>query len=223
MFVATRLGTSRSWGRTLRVYREAWKAAGHPGNGKVFLRVPVYVAATEAQALSEPEESVMYFYRYLGERIEESATPGRRPRDREPRGARPAAADISWDEACATRSSSARRRGDGPAVALQEELGLDGILAEMNCGMRIPQRAGAELAAAACAKRSSRRFTEPAGAAECERFGERRYRSLAPGGVAAPQSISTRAEDRKTADRASLDRPDCASQSGCSRQLCSPP
>ena len=74
IFVATRLGDLNELVPNLQVYRNAWAAAGHPGNGKVFLRVPVYVAATEAQALSEPEESVMYFYRYLGQRIEESAT-----------------------------------------------------------------------------------------------------------------------------------------------------
>ena len=76
----------------LRVYRENWAKAGHPGNGKVFLRVPVYVAATEAQALSEPEESIMYFYRYLGAAHRGLGDAGRRPRDREPRRTRPAAA-----------------------------------------------------------------------------------------------------------------------------------
>src|ERR1700759_248144 len=74
IFVATRLGDLDELVPNLRVYREAWAAAGHPGNGKVYLRVPVYIAATEQQAREEPHESVMFFYKYLGERIEASAT-----------------------------------------------------------------------------------------------------------------------------------------------------
>ena len=38
----------------LKVYRAAWQAAGHPGNGKVYLRVPVYIAATEKAFTSDP-------------------------------------------------------------------------------------------------------------------------------------------------------------------------
>src|SRR5271155_5561812 len=49
IFVATRLGDLDELVPNLRVYREAWAAAGHPGQGKVYLRVPVYIAATEKQ------------------------------------------------------------------------------------------------------------------------------------------------------------------------------
>src|SRR5882757_3759579 len=73
IFVSTRQGDLDELVPNLRVYREAWAAAGHPGNGKVYLRVPVYIAATEQQAREEPHESVMFFYKYLGERIEASA------------------------------------------------------------------------------------------------------------------------------------------------------
>src|ERR1051326_259900 len=73
IFVATRLGNLDELVPNLSVYRAAWATAGHPGNGKVYLRVPVYIAATEKQAHEEPMESVMFFYRYLGERIEASA------------------------------------------------------------------------------------------------------------------------------------------------------
>src|ERR1700744_1534518 len=74
IFVATRLGDLDELVPNLQVYREAWAAAGHPGNGKVYLRVPVYIAETERQAREEPRESVMFFYKYLGERIEASAS-----------------------------------------------------------------------------------------------------------------------------------------------------
>ena len=109
--VATRLGDLSELGPNLKAYREAWTAAGHPGNGEVFLRVPVYVAATEERRAMEPEESVMHFYRYLGERHRGVGAAGRRARDREPRRARPASAvDRLRRGAGAARSSSARRR-----------------------------------------------------------------------------------------------------------------
>jgi alkanesulfonate monooxygenase SsuD/methylene tetrahydromethanopterin reductase-like flavin-dependent oxidoreductase (luciferase family) len=101
--------------------------------------VPVYVAATEEAAREEPRESVMFFYRYLGARIEQSATlEGARPiENRAERGQR--LQSIDYDEAVrskiivGTPQMVVDRLG-----ALQEELGLDGILAEMNCGMQIP-------------------------------------------------------------------------------------
>src|SRR5205807_10022113 len=74
VFVAVRLGTLEELEPNITAYREAWKEAGHPGEGKVFLRAPVYVAETDKAAREEPEESIMYFYRYLGERLVGSAT-----------------------------------------------------------------------------------------------------------------------------------------------------
>jgi alkanesulfonate monooxygenase SsuD/methylene tetrahydromethanopterin reductase-like flavin-dependent oxidoreductase (luciferase family) len=139
IFVATRLGDLNELVPNLRVYREAWAAAGHPGDGKVYLRVPVYIAATEQQAREEPHESVMFFYRYLGQRIEESATQegARSLEQRAERGQR--LMTIDYDEALKTKIVVGT-----PAMvvdrlaALKERLGLSGILAEMNCGMRIP-------------------------------------------------------------------------------------
>src|ERR1700757_5073857 len=67
VFVAVRLGTLSELRPNIKAYREAYKAAGHPGEGKGFLRAPVYVRETVEQARSEPEDSIMYFSRYLGE------------------------------------------------------------------------------------------------------------------------------------------------------------
>ena len=69
-----RLGTIEELGPNIAAYRQAWKEAGHPGEGQVFLLAPVYVAETDEAARAEPEESIMYFYRYLGERLEDSAS-----------------------------------------------------------------------------------------------------------------------------------------------------
>jgi alkanesulfonate monooxygenase SsuD/methylene tetrahydromethanopterin reductase-like flavin-dependent oxidoreductase (luciferase family) len=139
IFVATRLGDLNELGPNLKVYHEAWRAAGHPGQGRVYLRVPVYVAATERQAMEEPRESVMFFYRYLGERIEASAVMegARAIENRAERGAR--LQHIDYDEVLRSKIVV----GTPAMVAdrlrqLQETLGLSGILAELNCGMRIP-------------------------------------------------------------------------------------
>ena len=139
IFVATRLGNLDELVPNLRVYRAAWAAAGHPGNGKVFLRVPVYIAGTEKEAREQPMESIMFFYRYLGERIEASAVMegARAIENRAERGAK--LQSIDYDEALrskvivGTPAQVVDRLG-----AVREELGLAGILAELNCGMRIP-------------------------------------------------------------------------------------
>src|SRR5207249_7183095 len=46
----------------LKAYRQAWRDAGHPGNGDVCLRIPVYAAPTEQEALEEPRENITYFF-----------------------------------------------------------------------------------------------------------------------------------------------------------------
>jgi alkanesulfonate monooxygenase SsuD/methylene tetrahydromethanopterin reductase-like flavin-dependent oxidoreductase (luciferase family) len=139
IFCATRLGDLSELGPNLAAYREGWAAGGHPGKGQVFLRVPVYVATTEQRARTEPEASVMHFYRYLGQRIEESASleGARAIENRAERGQR--LQNITFDEVLrskiivGTPQQVVDRLGE-----LREELGLNGILAEMNCGNRIP-------------------------------------------------------------------------------------
>ena len=51
VFVAVRLGTLEELEPNITAYRKAWKEAGHPGEGKVFLRAPVYLADTDEAAL----------------------------------------------------------------------------------------------------------------------------------------------------------------------------
>ena len=81
----------------------------------------------------------MYFYKYLGQRIEASAAMegARAIENRAERGAR--LQNIDYDEALRSKIIVGT-----PAMVVdrlgkvKEELGLDGILAELNCGMRIP-------------------------------------------------------------------------------------
>jgi alkanesulfonate monooxygenase SsuD/methylene tetrahydromethanopterin reductase-like flavin-dependent oxidoreductase (luciferase family) len=139
IFVGARRGTIDEVLANLQIYRDAWRDAGHPGNGEVFLRAPVYVGDTLEQALGDPEESLMHFYRYLGARLEESANrAGISDSTRRIEGAH-RLQNITYDEARRGRAIV----GTPEMVAdrltgLREQLGLSGILAELNCGGLIP-------------------------------------------------------------------------------------
>jgi alkanesulfonate monooxygenase SsuD/methylene tetrahydromethanopterin reductase-like flavin-dependent oxidoreductase (luciferase family) len=139
IFVAVRLGLLSELAPHIRAYRDAYKAAGHAGEGQVFLRAPVYVADTVEQAMSEPEASIMHFYRYLGELLEESATRSgaRAIEQRAERGQR--LQTITFAEACRDKIIVGTPEMVVDRLqALREELGLNGILAELNCGSLIP-------------------------------------------------------------------------------------
>jgi alkanesulfonate monooxygenase SsuD/methylene tetrahydromethanopterin reductase-like flavin-dependent oxidoreductase (luciferase family) len=141
VFVAVRLGTLEELEPNITAYRQAWKEAGHPGEGKVFLRAPVYVAETDEAAREEPEESIMYFYRYLGERLEDSASRAgvRAVEDRAARGRR--LQNITYEDALREKLIvGSPGRVTDRLKELQETLGLDGILCEMNCGTKIPHQ-----------------------------------------------------------------------------------
>jgi alkanesulfonate monooxygenase SsuD/methylene tetrahydromethanopterin reductase-like flavin-dependent oxidoreductase (luciferase family) len=139
IFCAVRLGTLSELAPNIQAYRAAYAAAGHPGAGGVFLRVPLYVAETAGEARALPEASIMSFYRYLGQQLEESASlaGARAIEQRAERGQR--LKSITYDEVLrdkvivGTPAAVSERLG-----GLRAELGLDGILAELNCGRMIP-------------------------------------------------------------------------------------
>ena len=125
----------------IAAYRAAWREAGHPGQGQAYLRFPAYLAATEANARAEAEASLIHYYRAQGALLADSA---RRA------GVAPAAAaerarqarvlnDMTFEEASrgivliGTPDSFAARLAE-----VRDALGLDGILAELDTGGRIP-------------------------------------------------------------------------------------
>ena len=123
----------------LAEYRKAWRKAGHPGNGDVSLRMPVYAGASERQATEEPWESISNYFSRMGTLYRESA--GRAGIDatelRNDRAQRLAA--LSYDEILATKVAF----GTGESLVdrfqqLEEELGLDCVVAELNPGGLIP-------------------------------------------------------------------------------------
>jgi alkanesulfonate monooxygenase SsuD/methylene tetrahydromethanopterin reductase-like flavin-dependent oxidoreductase (luciferase family) len=141
IFVAARIGNLSDLAPHVKNYRAAWKKAGHPGKGQIFLRVPVYVAETEEAAIEEPRESIMHLLRYIGDRLTASAgAQGTRAiENRAERGAK--MQNIDYDEVLRERMIvGTPERVIDRLSELQDTLGLDGILAELNPGSRIPHQ-----------------------------------------------------------------------------------
>jgi alkanesulfonate monooxygenase SsuD/methylene tetrahydromethanopterin reductase-like flavin-dependent oxidoreductase (luciferase family) len=120
-------------------YRDAWRAAGHPGRGEVFVSAPTYLAETAEAARAEPRDSIMHFYQEQANLLEgaarlvDPATAARRMRRvRQLR-------EVDYDEAIATNALVGTPEYIAERLcALRDEIGLSGILAELNCGGLIP-------------------------------------------------------------------------------------
>jgi alkanesulfonate monooxygenase SsuD/methylene tetrahydromethanopterin reductase-like flavin-dependent oxidoreductase (luciferase family) len=117
-------------------YQAGWKSAGRAGRGQVYVSGPIYIAETERQAREEARDSVVHFYRLQYELIAESARRSGRQQfiDRAEH-----LRTLTYDDALngnvivgSPDQVAARLK------ALQEEIGFDGILAELNCGGLIP-------------------------------------------------------------------------------------
>ena len=140
IFVAVRQGPFSQLAEHIKAYRKAYEAAGHAGRGKVFLRVPAYLAETRERARAEAEESLMSFFRYQAELGRDSAqrAGGEVAVQRMRRVERLEA--LTYDEALATQVLIDEPNGFAARLReVEEEIGLDGILAELNCGGHIPQ------------------------------------------------------------------------------------
>ncbi len=102
----------------------------------MFISAPIYIAETEQQARDEARESVQHFYRLQYELIAESAR----------RSGRQSFIDRAELLRTLTYEDAIRGNvivGTPDSVAarlkqLQDEIGFDGILAELNCGGIIP-------------------------------------------------------------------------------------
>jgi alkanesulfonate monooxygenase SsuD/methylene tetrahydromethanopterin reductase-like flavin-dependent oxidoreductase (luciferase family) len=139
IFINARHGAFAEFAPAIREYRDAYAAAGHPGRGQVYLRVPTYLAESASRAREEPRESLMHFYREQAERLRDSlsragtrAIEGRAERLQR-------LENLTYDEALDGQVLVGTPDEVGARLrALQDELGIDGILAELNCGGLIP-------------------------------------------------------------------------------------
>lgn len=132
LFVAVRSGTLSALAPDLVAYREAYTAAGHPGQGQVHLRIAIHVAETDAQAQEEARASMLHGYRALTTQLE-GAPNARRQAELA------TVKTLTYDDILRDKviigspdTVAARLR------VLQQELGINGILAELNFGARIP-------------------------------------------------------------------------------------
>ena len=123
----------------LDVYRDAWREAGHPGEGDVLLRIPAYVAETAEQANRDAEESTMKSYRRMAENFGRSAG-GEGTVNSEERAQRAEKLSaVTYDDLLRDRLAY----GTPDMVAdrlrsLKKTLGLSGIVIEPNVGGGIP-------------------------------------------------------------------------------------
>ncbi len=137
----------------VRSYRQAWSEAGHDRRSDVSLRVPVYLAETKGEALSEPEESFMRQFRRLGNQFARSvASVG--PESREARAERSEElAALSWEQVLSEKVAV----GTPDMVVdrlqeMKERLGLSGLVAEFNAGELLPREAVARSLRLFCEK-----------------------------------------------------------------------
>ena len=123
----------------LASYRQAWRSAAHPGEGSVFLRIPVYAAPTEAAALEEPRESALHYFRRQAQfALAGAGRAGAGPAERRHAQAE-RLASISYEEILEHRVAfGSPARLAARLARLRAELGLDGLVVELNPGGLIP-------------------------------------------------------------------------------------
>jgi alkanesulfonate monooxygenase SsuD/methylene tetrahydromethanopterin reductase-like flavin-dependent oxidoreductase (luciferase family) len=139
IFLAVKHEDARDLVPSIQAYRDAWRAAGYSGQGAVYLRAPGYLAASAEAARADAEASLMHYYRAQAALLTDSA--GRAGVDQADKRARAAERlnTITYDEALqgtvliGTPDDVAER-----IKVLSDDLGLDGILLEINCGGKIP-------------------------------------------------------------------------------------
>jgi alkanesulfonate monooxygenase SsuD/methylene tetrahydromethanopterin reductase-like flavin-dependent oxidoreductase (luciferase family) len=127
------IGTSVSALATMiAAYQAAWQAAGHLGQGEVRLRLPIYVAATQNKAQTDPCASVMLYYDRLRQGYLRSLQ-GYESAERTTRAAQ--LATLTYDEVLQERVVfGTPKEVTERLCALQQAVGLSGIIIEPNVG-----------------------------------------------------------------------------------------
>ncbi len=147
IFMGIKHEDARQLAPQIQAYRDAWRAAGHPGQGAVYLHAPGYVAPTQAAARADFEPSLMQAYRLQASlALDTARRPGVDGADK-----RIAAAErlnaMTYEEAL----GGSVLVGTPDVVAdklraLRNDLGLDGVMIEMNCGGKVtPEKEKAAL------------------------------------------------------------------------------
>jgi alkanesulfonate monooxygenase SsuD/methylene tetrahydromethanopterin reductase-like flavin-dependent oxidoreductase (luciferase family) len=116
----------------IAAYQAAWQAAGHPGQGEVRLRLPIYVADTLEQAQADPRPSVMPYY----ERLRQGYLRSAQQFDSAERTTRAAQlATLTYEELLQERVVFGTPRDVVERLrTVQQTLGLSGFIIEPNVG-----------------------------------------------------------------------------------------
>ena len=119
----------------IAAYQAAWQEAGHPGQGEVRLRLPIYVAEDMDQAQSEPQASAMPYY----ERVRHAYLRSAQTFENPARAARAARlATLTYADVLHTRVVfGTPTLVTARLSTLRQEVGLSGIM-EPKIGGRIP-------------------------------------------------------------------------------------
>ena len=121
-------------------YRKSWQKAGHPGQGDISLRIPVYAGETMEQAMDDPFESISGYFGRMGSLYRERAGKAGLEVTELADGRAERLAALSYDDMLKTKIAfgTAESLVDR-FTQLKEELGLDGVVAELNPGGLIPE------------------------------------------------------------------------------------
>ena len=135
IFVGLRTTELEDLQAQLAPYRQAWRDAGHPGSGSVYLRLPVYASPTAAGAREEPRESMAAFFARQTELARAAVgRAGAGPADKRRMQAERMAA-LTYDDVLARKVAFGTAAGVVDRLKeLAAGLGLDGIIAEPNPG-----------------------------------------------------------------------------------------
>ena len=126
----------------LKEYRRSWKEAGHEGEGDVSLRIPVYAADSEKAALAEPRDSIDAYFNRMGSLLRDGASARANSDATLRQGRADRLATMSYEEMLETKVAFGTSEGlVDRFTELREELGLNGIVAELNAGGLIPEEA----------------------------------------------------------------------------------
>lgn len=137
LFVGLRGDGLEALRENLDVYRDAWKEAGHPGNGSVYLRVPVFAADSQAAALEEPRENITYYFERQAKMVAASQANAASAASSTGGAAKTIATlqSLTYDDILKSRVAF----GSAPSLIdrfneWSEVLGIDGVIAELNAG-----------------------------------------------------------------------------------------
>jgi alkanesulfonate monooxygenase SsuD/methylene tetrahydromethanopterin reductase-like flavin-dependent oxidoreductase (luciferase family) len=123
----------------LRTYRQAWREAGHPGDGNACLRIPLYAAPTEQAARDEPKETITYYFQRQAELTRAPiGRAGTGPVERRQQQAERLSA-LSYEDILTRKVAFGSSKGLIERLGqLRHELGVNGIAAELNPGGLLP-------------------------------------------------------------------------------------